>query len=75
VEARMQGGELEPCQATESTLLHSAVHIGGSSYVLPPLTAISVVDVSTSDMFEYLPGKFVHQRLITVRIAYIPPSA
>ena len=56
-------------------LMHSPVQMAGNSYVLPPLTGIWVVGVPPGDMFEYLPGKWINQQLITVKVVYrVPPA-
>ena len=63
-----------------SSTLHSAVctsiheRNGKQQYTLPPLTLFKVVE-DTPAPFEYLPGKFMNQRLITVQLTYtVPPS-
>jgi hypothetical protein len=53
--------------------LHSAVPTGGLAYMLPPLTLLTVVNVQEAGDWEYLPGKKINQRLITVRPTYVTP--
>ena len=53
------------------TVLHTAVHTGGANYPLPPLTLLTVVKVEEPNTWEYLPGKRINQRLITVRPTYV----
>jgi hypothetical protein len=69
----------------EESMFHSLVYTGANNihgskdsgpstnnafYVLPPLTLVEVVDVQEGS-FEYLPGLFVNQKLITVRPTYL----
>ena len=50
---------------------HTAVVTGGDYYALPPLTLLTVVKVEEPNTWEYLPGKRINQRLITVRPTYV----
>jgi hypothetical protein len=50
------------------------VCIGGSTCVLPPLTLLEVVSVHGPGEWEYLPGKRINQKLITVRPTYLLPA-
>ena len=52
-------------------VLHTAVPTGGTGYALPPLTLLTVVKVEEPNTWEYLPGKRINQRLITVRPTYV----
>jgi hypothetical protein len=54
-------------------VLHSAVDIGSAQYALPPFTLLAVVKVEAAGQWEYLPGKRINQRLITVRPTFAPP--
>jgi hypothetical protein len=71
--------------ALEESMFHSMVYTGANTvhsrgdqspcadqafYMLPPLTLVEVVDVQKGP-FEYLPGMFVNQKLITVRPTYL----
>jgi hypothetical protein len=51
--------------------LHTVIN-SGNGYLLPPLTLLEVISVA-KDKFEYLPGKWIHQTLITVRPTYLVP--
>ena len=57
--------------------LHSAVCVyqeDVNRYVIPPLTLFKVIEEEPGE-FEYLPGKRIKQRLITVQMTYmVPPS-
>ena len=55
-------------------MLHSAVDTGGHNYTLPPLTLLEVVSVQGPGEWEYLPGKRINQKLITVRPTYLLPA-
>jgi hypothetical protein len=60
---------------SSSGVLQTAVKVMQKSaeedyYMLPPLTLLTVIDV-TAGPFEYLPGKFINQKLITVRPCFM----
>jgi hypothetical protein len=59
-------------------VLHSAVQEAGEgekrTWVLPPLTLLTVVDVKGPGEWEYLEGKRMNQKLITVRPTYMLPA-
>jgi len=55
-------------------VLHSAVDTGSGTYTLPPFTLLAVVKVEAAGEWEYLPGKRINQRLITVRPTFAPPA-
>jgi hypothetical protein len=54
-------------------VLHSAVAKTSNGYLLPPLTLLEVVDVQ-EERFEYLPGKWIQQKLIVVRPTFLLPA-
>jgi hypothetical protein len=54
-------------------VLHTAVAYGGNRYVLPPLTLLEVVSVQ-EESFEYLAGRVIKQKLITVRPTFLLPQ-
>lgn len=54
-------------------VLHSLVAKSTNSYLLPPLSQLSVVRVDEGE-FEYLPGKIIKQTLITVQPTYLLPA-
>jgi hypothetical protein len=57
-------------------VLHSAVRCEGkgekAAYILPPQTLLAVVSVNEGP-FEFMEGKWVNQRLITVRPTFMLP--
>jgi hypothetical protein len=84
----MAGGTLSGLQVMNSTVvafdfmapegqaLHSALFSGAEgiheTYILPPLTSLEVVNIQ--DSFEYLPGKMINQKLVTVRPTFLLPA-
>jgi hypothetical protein len=57
-------------------MIHSAVLIAKGSwrtFMLPPFTLLTVVRVEEAGEWEYLPGKHMQQRCITVRPTYMTP--
>jgi hypothetical protein len=60
-------------EAPDGIYLKSAVHIGDDQYMLPPFCLISVVKIEEPGEWEYLPGKCMNQRLITIRPTFLTP--
>ena len=57
-------------------VLHSAVDIADEvQFMHPPFTLLTVVKVEAAGQSEYLPGRRINQRLITVRPTFVPPAA
>jgi hypothetical protein len=56
-------------------VLHTAVKRGAAEYALPPFTLLAVVKVEEGGEWDYLPGKCINQRLITVRPTFVTPAA
>ena len=54
--------------------LHTTVQTSGIGYMLPPFTLLTVVRVEEPGEWEYLPGKRIQQRCITVRPTYVTPK-
>jgi hypothetical protein len=64
----------ESMPPTDGGQLHSAVDVGGKSCMLPPFTLLTVARVDEPGTWEYLPGKRMDQRLITVRMTFVTPA-
>jgi hypothetical protein len=58
----------------DGDVLRSAVDVGGKSFMLPPFTLLTVVRVEQPGTWEYLPGKTMNQRLITVHANFLTPG-
>jgi hypothetical protein len=55
-------------------VLHTTVAIVSYCHFLPPLTLLEVVNVQEPGTWEYLPGKQINQKCITVRPTYLIPA-
>ena len=64
----------ESMPPTDGGALHSAVDVGGKACMLPPFTLLTVARVEEPGTWEYLPGKRMNQRLITVHMTFVTPA-
>lgn len=78
---RKVGGKWQVIEATavcvesaamNGKVLHSAVRKTQNGFLLPPLTLLEVID--EQDCFEYLPGKWIQQKLVIVRPTFLLPA-
>jgi hypothetical protein len=64
----------ESMPPTDGGQLHSAVDVGGKLCMLPPFTLLTVARVDEPGTWEYLPGKRMNQRLITMHMTFVTPA-
>jgi hypothetical protein len=64
----------ESMPPTDGGQLHSAVEASGNACMLPPFTLLTVARIDEPGTWEYLPGKFMNQRLITVHMTFVTPA-